>query len=134
MSNGPVAVLSSEEIEALVRDVVAEAQAGRKQAAWHKLQPLRKAQPRQPEAAMALLGVVYDRCLQREVAIEVVTEVAQSDDQDFRILSALGRCLEAASDIDDLHAPPPGHPDFYTIVEKLDELAEAYEGRPQQEP
>jgi tetratricopeptide (TPR) repeat protein len=134
MSNGPVAVLSSEEIEALVRDVIAEAQAGRKQAAWHKLQPLRKAQPRQPEAAMALLGVVYERCLQREVAIEVLTEVAQSHDQDFQMLSALGRCLEAASDIDDLNAPPPGDPVFYTIVEKLDELAEAYEGRPQQEP
>jgi hypothetical protein len=134
MSNGPFAVLSSEEIEALARDVVAEAQAGPKEAAWHKLQPLRKAQSRQPEAAMALLGVVYERCLSRENAIEALSEVAHSHDQDVQILSALGRCLEAASDIDDLNAPPPGDTVFHTIVEKLDALAQVYEGRPQQEP
>ena len=50
MSIGPSAVLASDEIEALERDVIAEAQAGRKQAAWHKVQPLRNAQLRQPEA------------------------------------------------------------------------------------
>ena len=134
MSNGPIAVLSSEEIEALAHDVIAEARTGRKQAAWQRLQPLQKAQPRQPEAAMALLGVVYERCLQREVAIEILSEVEQSHDQDFRVLSALGRCLEAASDIDDLNAPPPGDSVFHTVVEKLDGLAKVYEGRPQQEP
>jgi len=134
MSNGPVALLASQEIEVLARDVIAEAQAGRKQAAWGKLQPLRKAQVWQPEAAMALLGVVYERCLSRESAIEVLSEVAHSHDQDFQILSALGRCLEAVSDIDDLNAPPPNDSVFHTIVEKLDGLAKIHEGRPQQEP
>lgn len=134
MSNGPFAVLSSEAIEALAGDIVAEAQAGRKEAAWHKLQPLRKAQSRQPEAAMALLGIVYDRCLPRENAIEVLSEVAHSHDQDVQILSALGRCLEAARDIDDLNVPPPGDSVFYTIIEKLDGLAKSYEGQPQRVP
>jgi tetratricopeptide (TPR) repeat protein len=134
MSNGPVALLSSEEIEALARDVIAEAQAGQKQAAWHKLQPLRKAQLRQPEAAMALLGIVYERCLERGNAIDVLSEVAHSHDQDFQILSVLGRCLEAASDIDDLNARPPGDSVFHTIVEKLDGLAKVHEGQAQQEP
>ncbi len=134
MSNGLFAVLSSEEIEALARDVIAEAQAGRTQAAWDISQQLRKAQVRQPEAAMALLGIVYERCLSRQNAIEVLSDIAESHDQDFQILSALGRCLEAASDVDDLNAPPPRDAVFHTIVEKLDGLAKVYEGRPEQEP
>jgi hypothetical protein len=134
MSNGSSAVLSSDEIEALARDAIAEAQAGRKQAAWHKVQPLRNAQLRQPEAAIALLGIVYEQALQREAAIDVLSEVAQSHDQDFRILSALDQCLESVRDIDDLNAPPSGNPVFHTVVEKLDVFAKIYEGLPEQEP
>jgi tetratricopeptide (TPR) repeat protein len=133
MSNGPSPVLSSDEIEAVARDVMAEAQAGRKQAAWQKAQPLRKAQPRQPEAAMALLEIVYEQGLQRGAAIDVLSEIAQSHDQDFRILSALGLCLEGVRDIDDLNAPPPGNPVFHTVVEKLDAFAKDHEGLPEQE-
>ncbi|MET4230926.1 tetratricopeptide repeat protein [Bradyrhizobium sp. 482_C4_N1_1] len=133
-SDGPSAVLSSEEIEAIARDAIAEAQAGRTQAALHKLMPLRKAQPRQPEAAMALLRVVHDRCLQREAAIDVLSEVAQSHDQDFWILSTVGLCLEAARDIDDLNAPPPDIALFRLVVEKLSGLAKVHEGQPEQEP
>ena len=64
MSNGPSAVLASDEIEALERDVMAKLQAGRKQAAWHRVQPLRNAQLRQPEAAMALLRIVHSKPFQ----------------------------------------------------------------------
>ena len=134
MSNGPSAVLASDEIEALERDVIAEAHAGRKQAAWHKVQPLRNAQRRQPEAAMALLRIVNEQALQRETAIDVLSEVAQSHDQDFQILSALGQCLEGVRDIDDLNAPPPGNLVFHEVVEKLDVFARVYEGLPEQEP
>src|SRR5580692_2045634 len=127
MSNGPSAVLASDEIEALERDVIAEAQAGRKQAAWHKVQPLRNAQLRQPEAAMALLRIVDTQALQREAAIDVLSEVAQSHDQDFLILSALGQCLEGVRDIDDLNAAPPVNSVFHKVVEKLDVFARNYD-------
>src|SRR5262249_32305967 len=119
MANGPTAVLSSEESEALARDVIAEAHAGRTQAAWQRLQPLRKAQHRQPEAAMALLGIVYERCLERDAAVDVLSEVAQSHDQDFQVLSAVGGCLEAAIPINGLNGPPPNDSLFETGVEKL---------------
>jgi len=134
MSNRPALVLSADEIETLRQDIVAEAQAGRKQTAWDKVQPLRTAQPRQPEAAMALLMVVHERCLEREAALSVLSEVAQSHDRDVRILSALGECLEAARDIDDLNAPPPDDPIFRSAVEKLNAFARTYEGQPEQEP
>lgn len=133
MSIGPSAVLSFDEIDALVRDVIAEGEAGRGQAAWQMVQPLRRAQARQPEAAMALLWIVDGRGLERLAAVEILSEIERSHDQDIEILSTLGGCLERARDIDDLNAPPPADSVFRNAVEKLDALAKAYEGRPEQE-
>ncbi|WP_342708345.1 prenyltransferase [Bradyrhizobium sp. B124] len=133
MSNGPSAVLSFDEIDAIARDAVAEGQADRKQAASEKIQPLRKAQRHQPEAAMALLWIVDERSLAREEAADVLSEIADAHDDDIGILSALGMCLEAVRDIDDLNAPPPEHPIFQTMVEKLHRLSKLNEGRPEQE-
>jgi tetratricopeptide (TPR) repeat protein len=132
MPNGSSAVLSSDEIDSLEREIIAEAQAGRKQAAWEKLQPLRKAQAQQREAAMSLLNIVYEQGLQRDTAADVLSEIAQSHDQDFRIISALGNCLERVHDIDNLNAPPSGHSVFHTVVEKLAGFAKTYEGLPEQ--
>ncbi|HWX61418.1 prenyltransferase [Bradyrhizobium sp.] len=134
MSKSLGAVLTSDEIKALEREIIAEARAGRKLAAWHRAQPLRKAQSQQPEAAIALLGVVNEQCLEREPAIDLLSEVAESHDQDARIFSSLGQCLEAVRDIDDLNAPPPRNSIFLTVVEKLEAFARAYEGRPEQVP
>ncbi|WP_315836959.1 prenyltransferase [Bradyrhizobium prioriisuperbiae] len=133
MSNGPSTVLTSDEIDAITRDVVAEGQAGRKQVAWQKIQPFRKAQPHQPEAAMALLWIIDEQSLAREEAADVLSEIADAHDGNIGILSTLGLCLEAVRDIDDLNAPPPGHPIFQTMVAKLDRLAKLHEGRPEQE-
>jgi hypothetical protein len=134
ISNHPSAVLSSDEIDALVDDIIAEGRAGRKQTAWQKAQPLRRAQPRQSDAAMALLRVVHEQSFQREIAIDVLSEIAESHEKDFEILSRLGLCLEAARDIDDLNARPPNHPVFHTMVERLETLAKVHEGQPEQEP
>ncbi|MBV9556974.1 MAG: prenyltransferase [Pseudolabrys sp.] len=131
-STGPGARLSSDEIDTLVRDVMADAQAGRKLAAWQKVQPLRNARSLQQEAAMALLWVVDQHCLERETAIDVLSEVAESHDQNPRIFAALGQCLEAVHDIDDLNAPPPDNSIFTTVFEKLEAFATAYEGQPEQ--
>jgi len=134
MSNLLSAVLSSDEIEALVRDVIDEARAGQRQAAWQKAQPLRKAQLHQPEAAIALLRVVHEHCLPREAAMEALSEIERSHDQDFRILFVLGQCLEVVRDIDDLNAPPPDNAVYQAVVEKLAALAKAYAGLPEEEP
>lgn len=133
ISTGPGAVLSYDEIVALVRDVIAEGKAGRRQAAWQMVQPLRKAQARQPEAAMALLWIVDGRGLERQANVEILSEIERSHDQDIEILSMLGGCLERARDIDDLNAPPPADSVFRNAVEKLDALANAYGERPEQE-
>jgi len=126
--------LSSDEIEALAREIMAEAQAGRKLAVGHGVQKLREAQRQQPEAAMALLWVIDERCLDRETAIDVLSDVAEAHDQDARILSVLGLCLQAARDIDDLNAPPPTNALFHTVIEKLEPFALRYDGKPEQVP
>ncbi|QOZ38480.1 prenyltransferase [Bradyrhizobium sp. CCBAU 53421] len=133
MSNGPSAILSSDEIGAIARDAVAEGQAGHTLAASQRIEPLRKAQRRQAEAAMALLWIVDRRSLAREEAAGILAEIADAHDDDLAILSRLGLCLEAVRDIDDLNAPPPEHPIFQTMVARLDRLARRYEGRPEHE-
>lgn len=132
-SNDPDAVLSDDEIEAIRLDAIEEAEEGRKEAAWQKVQPLRSAQALQREAAKALVWIVYKGGLDREAAIDVLSGVAQSHDQDVELLSAVGECLERVRDFDDLNAPPPGDPVFRTVVDKLEALAKAYDGRPEQE-
>ena len=133
MSNGPSAILSSDEIGAITRDAVAEGQSGRKQAAWQTIQPLRGAQRHQTEAAMALLWIVDERSLGTEEAAELLSEIAGIHDDNVGILSRLGSSLEAARDIDDLNARPPAHPIFQTTVEKLVRLAKLHEGQAEQE-
>ena len=117
-------ILSPDEIEALELDVVEEARAGRVETAWHKVQPLRKAQRHQREAAQSLVRIINRECLPAEGAAEVLSEIVQSHPQDLDILGSLGESLEAVRDIDDLNAPPPEEDVFLTVVERLGVLAQ----------
>ncbi|MCP5084859.1 MAG: prenyltransferase [Alphaproteobacteria bacterium] len=111
--------LSREEIEALEGEVMQMAQVGEQDAAWQKLERLRKAQRHQVEAAVSLLRIVNQQCLQTENAAELLSEIDQSHHQDVELLSFLAECLEAVRDIDDLNAPPPEEEVFRTVVERL---------------
>jgi hypothetical protein len=134
MSKFPTEILSCERIETLERDIVEDAEGGRNEAAWQKLQPLRKAQHHQREAASALLRIIdRPRHLPIEGAADVLLEIAQSHAQDTELLGKVGDCLEAARDIDDLNAPPPGHAVFATVVERLAGLAHEHAGLPAEE-
>jgi hypothetical protein len=133
MADFPSKVLSLGEIESLEREIIAEAQAGSKEAAWHKLQPLRKAQHHQGETAKCLLSIVEQRCISVEHALDILSEVAHSHHQDVDILAALGGCLDAARDIDDLNAPPPAHAVFLMVLERLSAFANEHEGKPREE-
>jgi tetratricopeptide (TPR) repeat protein len=126
-------ILSLAEIEFIEREIVEEAQAGRQDAAWHKLQPLRNLQRHQREVARCLLRIIDQRCLPREQAADVAADIAQAHCQDVDILAALGECLEAVRDVDDLNAPPPAHPVFQTVVDRLAAFALDQEGRPEEE-
>jgi hypothetical protein len=126
-------ILSPREIESVEREVIEEGRAGRRETAWRKLQPLRKAQHRQLEVANSLLRIIHQACLPMEGAVDVLSEVAQSHYQDVNILAPLGECLEAVRDIDDLNAPPPAGAVFYTVVERLVALAKHHEGLPGEE-
>ena len=121
-------ILSPGEIESLEHDIIEEAQAGREETAWQKVQPLRKAQHHQHEAAQSLLRIVSRECLPAEGAADVLSEIVESHPQELGILSALGESLEAVRDIDDLNAPPPDEAMFQTVVRKLAAVAEDMNG------
>jgi tetratricopeptide (TPR) repeat protein len=101
--------------------------------ALHKLQPLRRAQHHEREAAVSLLRIIHQQCVPREGAVDVLAEIAQAHNQDVSVLAMLGECLEAVRDIDDLNAPPPTSAVFCTVVEKLAAFAKEYEDRPEEE-
>ena len=127
-------ILSPGEIQSLEDEAIEEALAGRQEAAWHKLQSLRKVQHHQPEAAKSLLRVVNHTCLRVPGAADALSEIAQSHHQDANIVAALGECLEAVRDVDDLNAPPPVNPLFNGVVETLAAFAKEYDGLPGEEP
>src|SRR5262245_57256929 len=133
MSSFPTEVLSSDRITALEQEVIQEAETGHKETAWNKVQPLRKSQHHQREAASALLRIVDRRCLPREGAADILLEIAQSHAQDAGLLAIVGQCLEAACDIDDLNASPPAHAVFQIVLERLVTLAQDQAGRPDEE-
>jgi tetratricopeptide (TPR) repeat protein len=133
MSNFPGEILSCERIEALEQEIIKEAHAGRKEAAWRQLQPLRKALDHQHEAANSLLRIISQQCVPKENAADVLLEIAQSHPQDAGILAMVGECLEAVRDIDDLNAAPPTHAVFRTMVDRLAALAQQYTGMPEEE-
>lgn len=124
MSDTLSKILSPNEIASLEDEVVEEARAGRVETAWHKVQPLRKVQHHQREAAQSLLRIINQECLAAEGAAEVLSEIVQSHPQDVDILGELGESLEAVRDIDDLNAPPPEEDVFLTVVERLGVLAQ----------
>src|SRR5215467_2235604 len=132
-SNFPAEVLSSERVETLEQEVIQEAEAGRQENAWNRLQPLRKSQQHQREAAISLLRIVDRWCLPREDAADFLLEIAQSHPQDDGLVATLGECLQAAREIDQLTAPPPAHAVFRTALERLATLAQEHAGRPEEE-
>src|ERR1700674_2181875 len=133
MFDFPGKTLSPGKITSLEQEVIKAAQAGSNETAWRKLQPLRTAQRRQHEAVMSLLRIIDQRCLPMDRAIELLSEIAGSHHRDVEIMTALGECLEAVRDIDDLNAPPPLDTVFHTIVERLAAFAKDHDGLPGEE-
>lgn len=110
-------ILSPDEIQSLEDNIIEDAEAGREEAAWNKLQQLRKAQQHQDDAAMSLLRIIDQQYFPIEEVVDVLSEIAQSYHEDVDVLAMLGGCLEAARDIDDLNVPPPDDEVFFTVVE-----------------
>lgn len=121
-------VLSADEIKSLEQDIISASEADGHEAAWQKAQGLLNAQSRQSEAAQALLRVVDEQCLSRQAAVGVLTEIAKSYPDNADAMRMVGVCLEAARDIDDLNAPPPGEAIYSHVVEILKAFAREHEG------
>jgi hypothetical protein len=118
-------ILASDEIDAIQRRAIEAAEGGDEAQAWKELAPLLRAQASQREAALCLAAVVDRRCLSIDRALQVLVEIERAHEGDAQVLSAIGRALEAARDIDQLNLPPPEHPLFLSVLGKLEKLAAA---------
>lgn len=111
--------LSRGKIDNLERQAVGEAEAGREEDALRALEPLRRAQGKQAEAADCLLRIVNRQCLSREAGLAILSDIYEAYTQDLDMLIAVGESTEAVRDIDDLNAPPPDHRLFGAVIERL---------------
>ena len=127
-------VLADMEIKSLETAIVKEASAGDLDAAWDKLQKLRKAQAHQRESAWSLPRISDQQLFHPEDVADVMAEIAKVHGDDPDLMSLMGQCLEAIRDIDDLNAPAPEHEIFQDVVNRLAQLAEEHAGKDEEEP
>lgn len=114
-------LFSKDKIDAIEKKVIKASEAGDEDGAWKQLQPLLRVLRHQREVALSVLGVVEDRNLSVEHALEVLDEVHKAYPNDQRIVCLIGASLDAARDIDQLNLAPPEHPLFLEIIDKLSE-------------
>lgn len=117
--------LSRGRIELLEQQIVEQAEAGREEAALRLLEPLRRAQGKQTEAAECLLRIVNRGCLSRDAGLAILAEIFAAHGENPDILIGIGQSTESVRDIDDLNAAPPDHPLFRSITDRLAALAES---------
>ncbi len=125
--------LSPKDIESLERQIVEDAEADRPDAARQGMEALLKAQPRQTEAVLALFRILDKECLGRDVAVEVVSALADAHADSVKVTIWLGDILECVLDIDDLNRPPPPNTVFRSLVERLKAFAADHAGQADEE-
>lgn len=113
-------VLSPDDIETFAR-AIADAAGGRKEEA---VQRLLDAQRHQGEAALCLIWAVNEGHVARDEGHGIFAEIAQAYADAPAILGALGESLGSVRDVDDLNAPPPDHPLFRSVLDRLSAFAD----------
>jgi hypothetical protein len=126
--------MRNREWEKVVAGIVADATAGRGDAAWAKVESLLRGPHLQESVALALVAIVEDNHLPIEKALEVLAEIYRAHSRNPAVLGPLGDALERARDIDLLNAPPPEHPLFLDVVTTLSELSETAIGTAAETP
>lgn len=119
MPSKPTPVLTAAEIADIVARVAAAAEAGELESGWSAMQPLLRAQPRQRDAAVAVVRLVERRGVSFAHGLEALAAVEQAHPDDMTLLALVGEASDGARDVDDLNSAPPDHPLFATIVAKL---------------
>ena len=112
-------VLSANTIECIESSVLAELEAGTLDAAEKGIQTLLRAQPRNRDAAIALVRIVDAGPLPIERGLAVFEAVFGAHVSDPELLVAMGNTASSVRDIDDLNAAPPASPLFSELADAL---------------
>lgn len=127
-------VLSATKIERIESSVLADLEAGKLDAAQKGIQTLLRAQPRDREAALALVRIVDAGPLPIERGLAVFEAVFGAHPNDADVLVEIGSAAPRVCDIDDLNAAPPPSPLFAELARALGTRAQDATGTPDEEP
>jgi len=120
--------ISTDALAAIKAKVVVASDELGSEAAWNELQPLLSVQRKEKEVAHCLLELVEEQRLTSERALEVLEQIDSAYADDLETLSLVGEALQGARDIDDLNSPPPDHPLFQAVIDRLSGLTQKQRG------
>ncbi len=127
-------VLSANRIERIESKVLVDLAAGKLDAAQNGIQTLLRAQPRNRDAALALIRVVDSGPLPIERGLSVFEAVFGAHPGDADVLVEIGSAAPRVCDIDDLNAAPPASALFAELARALATRAQNATGTPDEEP
>lgn len=93
--------------------------------AFKSIDNLLKAQPNSDVAAEALVEIVEDGNLDVDDALNILSEVYESHQENINLVSLIGSALEYARNIEELNLAPPEHPLFNSVVQRLSEVTKS---------
>lgn len=97
--------------------------------AWKILSPLTKAQTSNDVAADALIDIIRSGHLTIEQSLDLLSEIFEAHEDDDDVVILMGGAMEAGRDLDYLNDPPPEHPLFEQVINRLSEIALATNDR-----
>lgn len=121
-------LLSNEKIKEIHDDAINAFESNRADEVLDLLEPLRLAQKTHEVAAKALIDVVGRGCLSLEQASTLLSEIYYAHHENWHLLVRIGLVIDAARDIDDLNAPPPGLDWISSFIDSLIAFVELYKG------
>lgn len=122
--------LSLEEIERTESGVLSDSEAGRSESAGKGIRKLLRAQPRDRNAALALIRIVGSGQLPIDQGLDVFDAVFRAHRTDQEVVAGLGDATDQVRDIDELNAPPPESVLFAELADALQQFARTAEGAP----
>lgn len=121
--------VSNVQVMTVSAGIVADAKAGRHEAAWAGVEKLLGVQRQQAFAARYLVRIVDGGHLPREKALEVLEQVFAAHSRNKLLMGKLAAALSEARDIDMLNLAPPAHPLFSQVVDTVGELLKGSKAR-----
>jgi tetratricopeptide (TPR) repeat protein len=121
-------VLSAADITLFEDAALRELDAGQPDSAREPIKKLLRAQPRDREAALALIRIVENGSLPIEHGLDIFEKVFRAHRDDPEVAAKMGHAADCVRDLDELNAAPPESAVFEQLADALEKFVEQEAG------